>query len=108
MAARRSLLLHAVIAVVLLIVFVAAALAGVAGLGLAGLWLWGYVGAIEVQGFVTVLGGGACLTAAIVIAWSIVPRPDRFEPPGPEVTAADQPALFAELRAVAAATGEAM
>lgn len=47
-----------------------------------------------------------CVAAAGVIAWSALPRVDRFVPPGPEVTAADQPELFAMIREVAAATGQ--
>jgi Zn-dependent protease with chaperone function len=47
-----------------------------------------------------------CLVAAGVILWSLVPRPDRFEPPGPRLDPATQPALFALIREVAAATGQ--
>lgn len=49
-----------------------------------------------------------CFAGAIMILWSIVPRFDRFKPPGPRLTAAEQPALFREIESVAAATGQAM
>lgn len=49
-----------------------------------------------------------CLIGAAVIAISIVPWPRRFIPPGPMLNPAGQPRLFAELRGVAEAVGEAM
>jgi Zn-dependent protease with chaperone function len=55
-----------------------------------------------------VLIGLACFVAAAVVIWSVLPRFDRFEPPGPEIAEDEQPALFAEIRAIAAATGQQM
>jgi Zn-dependent protease with chaperone function len=49
-----------------------------------------------------------CLAGSFIILRSIVPRRDRFEPPGPALAAAGQPRLLAEIRKVAAATGQAM
>ncbi|MDH4066010.1 MAG: M48 family metalloprotease, partial [Acidobacteriota bacterium] len=49
-----------------------------------------------------------CLGGAGLIVWSVLPRPDRFEPPGPRLSPAGQPRLFRVLREVAAATGQAM
>ena len=47
-----------------------------------------------------------CLGAAGTILWSLVPRRDRFEPPGPRLEPESQPKLFAVIDEVAAATGE--
>lgn len=49
-----------------------------------------------------------CIIGALVILWSIVPRFDKFEAPGPELTEAEQPRLFAAIRDIAAATGQSM
>lgn len=49
-----------------------------------------------------------CIVAAGIILWSILPRPDRFTPPGPRLQESEQPKLFATIREVAAATGQAM
>src|SRR5881394_4107773 len=46
---------------------------------------------------------GGCVFTACLIAWSVLPRFDRFKPPGPEIVKADHPRLFAEILAVAAA-----
>ena len=51
---------------------------------------------------------GFCFFGAALIAISIVPWPRRFVPPGPLLNPAGQPRLFAELRGVANAVGEAM
>jgi heat shock protein HtpX len=50
----------------------------------------------------------ACLIGAAIILWSIVPRPDRFEAPGPQLQPANHPKLFSMLRGVAAATKQEM
>jgi Zn-dependent protease with chaperone function len=49
-----------------------------------------------------------CVVGALVILKAIVPRIDRFDPPGVELQAADQPRLFALLTEVAGATGQRM
>ena len=49
-----------------------------------------------------------CIIAAGIIVWSILPRPDRFRPPGPRLTAGEQPRLFRAIEEVAGATGQAM
>lgn len=48
----------------------------------------------------------ACIAGAAVILWSIVPRPDRFEMPGPEVKREDQPELFGLIDEVAGRTSQ--
>lgn len=75
-------------------------------LGIAGLLLylpyaeWTYVGQLHLKLALV------CILAAGVIIWSIMPRWDRFVPPGPQLRAADHPELFRHLREVAVATGQ--
>jgi heat shock protein HtpX len=104
-----SLAIRAALAVILMVLFYALAVAAIAGLGWIGIHLVGTLQHIQGRGVILIVGAGlACLGAAGVIAWSVLPRWDRFEAPGPEVTEAEHPALFAELRRVAAATGQRM
>jgi Zn-dependent protease with chaperone function len=49
-----------------------------------------------------------CVVGALSVLWAIVPRPDRFDVPGPRLTAEEQPELFALIRGVAAKTSQAM
>ena len=49
-----------------------------------------------------------CILAALAILWSILPRFDKFPPPGPKLTREKHPRLFGELETVAGATGQAM
>jgi Zn-dependent protease with chaperone function len=49
-----------------------------------------------------------CVLGGLSVLWAIIPRPDRFDPPGPRVHPADEPALFKVLEEVAAATQQAM
>ncbi|HAB17703.1 MAG TPA: M48 family metallopeptidase [Verrucomicrobiota bacterium] len=49
-----------------------------------------------------------CVVGGIVIAWAVLPRVDRFEAPGPRLTAESQPRLFEQLNQVAHATGQEM
>jgi Zn-dependent protease with chaperone function len=51
---------------------------------------------------------GFFVMGALVILWSILPRPDRFQPPGPALTAARHPRLFQAIDEVARATGQPM
>jgi heat shock protein HtpX len=48
-----------------------------------------------------------CWIGAGIIVWSILPRWDRFEAPGPRLTREAHPALFDQIDAVAKATGQA-
>src|SRR5512140_2451081 len=50
----------------------------------------------------------ACIIGAGVILWSILPRRDKFEAPGPSVTREQQPRLFAELEDIARRTGQTL
>lgn len=49
-----------------------------------------------------------CIFAALAILWSILPRFDKFPPPGPKLTREQHPRLFNELDAVANATKQTM
>jgi heat shock protein HtpX len=49
-----------------------------------------------------------CLLGAAIILWSLVPRRDRFEAPGPQLEPERHPKLFAMIRGVAAATKQEM
>jgi heat shock protein HtpX len=49
-----------------------------------------------------------CIVSAAVILWSILPRIDRFEAPGPRLEPGDHPELFDVLRGVAGDTGQEM
>ncbi len=63
---------------------------------------WNYAHRIDVR---LVL---PAVIAAFAILASIVPRRARMDPPGPAVTAGDQPELFEEIGIVAGAAGQAM
>ena len=47
---------------------------------------------------------GACIGAALAVLWALVPRKDRFNPPGPRLDDSTSPRLFQVIREVAAAT----
>ncbi|MBL8958210.1 MAG: M48 family metalloprotease, partial [Gemmatimonadetes bacterium] len=101
-AVGPSLTRRALIAVALLVGFYLLGLAIAAAL-LAMPWaLWEYADRLNTKlALFSIVGAGAIL-------WGLLPRRDRFEPPGPVLTADDQPELFALLRDVAQQTGQAM
>jgi heat shock protein HtpX len=47
-----------------------------------------------------------CVSGAGAVCWAVMPRPDRFVPPGPELRPSEQPKLFELLESVRAATGQ--
>lgn len=96
-----SLALRAVLALALMIGFYGLALA-IVGL------LLGFVYLDVSSGFIHVKAVIGCLLLAGVIAYAVFPRPARFLQPGPRLDPAEQPRLFAEIRAVAEATGQDM
>src|SRR6185295_12539637 len=49
-----------------------------------------------------------CLFGGVVILWSVVPRIDRFAPPGPRLDEAAQPELFRSVAEIARRTGQRM
>jgi Zn-dependent protease with chaperone function len=97
-----SVVRRAVLAVALLIGFYVLAIAIAAAL-LSIPWLeYRLIGRVEGRlGFFAVVGAGAIL-------WALVPRPDRFDDPGPTLREEDHPRLFEVLRGVARDTGQAM
>ncbi len=50
----------------------------------------------------------ACVLGALAIVWSVLPRIDRFTPPGPQLKREQHPRLFQELDGVARSVGQAM
>jgi Zn-dependent protease with chaperone function len=50
----------------------------------------------------------ACLAGAGAILWSVIPRRDHFQPPGPQLDPARQPRLFKELCSVAESVRQTM
>jgi Zn-dependent protease with chaperone function len=49
-----------------------------------------------------------CLGGALAILWSVLPRIDRFELPGPELSRSLHPELFSELQSVAKSVNQDM
>lgn len=99
---RHSIARRAVLAVALLIGFYVFAIAIAVGLLLIPWLEWRIAGRVEGRlGLFAIVG-------AVAILWSIVPRRDRFEEPGPRLLEPDHPRLFEVLRGVARATGQAM
>jgi len=49
-----------------------------------------------------------CLFAAAAIVWSVIPRRDKFEAPGPRLTEGEHPELFGVLEDVAQRSSQAM
>lgn len=84
----------------LIIGFYASALLVAAGLVLIPLIEWVSFGVLHVK------LAAACGLAALAVLWGIMPRRDRFEPPGPTLDRSAQPRLFAEIDGVAAKMGQ--
>ncbi|WP_143177527.1 M48 family metallopeptidase [Cystobacter ferrugineus] len=108
MAHSTGLLFRAAVAILLMVLFFSLALTASAGL---------VYGAYELGTFtlehargrglvLLLLVAGAMGFGGLVILWSIVPRIDRFTPPGPELTAKEQPVLFQEIHRIAEMTGQ--
>jgi len=99
---RPSIARRAALAVALLVGFYLFATAIAVGLLMLPWLEWRIAGRVEGRlGLFAIVG-------ALAILWSIVPRRDRFEEPGPRLTEHDHPRLFETLRGVADATGQAM
>ncbi|HEY7652963.1 MAG TPA: M48 family metalloprotease [Methylomirabilota bacterium] len=90
--------LRAVLALGLMIGFYALAL----GLAVALLWV-PYAEVTYARRIHPKLALG-CIVGAAIILWSIMPRRDRFEAPGPQLQPGRHPKLFEMIRGVAAAT----
>lgn len=101
MTSPRSLATRAALALVLMVGFYALAL----GISAALLWI-PYAEAVYLGRIHPKLAIGCVLGAGAVI-WAIVPRPDRFEPPGPQLTRVSAPALFRLIDQIARTTAQA-
>lgn len=102
MASSNSLVGRAVLAVALLVGFYVLAI-GVA-LGL----LWLPLAEVLYTDRIHIKLALLCLFASLAILWSILPRVDRFEAPGPRLTAEENPELFRVIEDVARDTDQSM
>lgn len=98
---RSSILGRAILAVALLIGFYLLAFAVAAGLLLVPYLMYLAGRVYPYIAIMSVVGAG-------IILWSIVPRPDRFEAPGPRLLPKDHPELFGMLEQTAGDTQQAM
>ena len=100
MKLSQTLTARALLAVVLMFGFYALAL----GIAAALFWIpyaeYLYVGRVHFK------LAAVCLGAGGTILWALVPRADRFEPPGPLLTTATAPRLFALVEKVARDTSQ--
>ena len=99
---KRLLIVRSIVAVLLLIGFYALALGIAAGL------LWVVYAQVFIAHRVIIKLALVCVVLAGVILWSILPRIDRFEPPGPLLSERDHPRLFALIADIARRTNQAM
>lgn len=102
--------MRALFAVFGFVAFYAVTAAAIVGLGYAGIFLFGILGDVgngKAMILVALIGAG-CFLSAAVLAWSALPRIDKFEPPGPELTENSHPELFAMIKDVAKATNQRM
>jgi len=97
-----SIMTRAVLAVALTLGFYILALGVAAGLIAIAAAIAYYGRALGAKIAVVFLGGG------VLILWAILPRRDRFEPPGPRLREDAEPRLFAELVGIARAVGQPM
>lgn len=102
MNSSPSLAGRALLAVVLMIGFYALAVALAAGLLYIPYAEMTYAHRLHIK---LALG---CLFGALAILWAVLPRLDKFESPGPQLTREQHPRLFAELDGVAAAVQQTM
>jgi heat shock protein HtpX len=97
---RPSLAGRAILAVALLVGFYLLALAIAAGLLFLVYAEVAYGERINVR--LTVFA----VVGAVIILWSLLPRVDRFQAPGPRLAAREQPRLFQLIGRIAGATGQ--
>jgi heat shock protein HtpX len=99
---QGSMVGRAVLALALMVGFYALAIVMVGGLLYIPYAEWTYGGRIHLK-----IAFG-CIAGAAMIAFAIIPRIDRFDDPGPELTPERFPLLFERLRHVAKRTQQAM
>ena len=96
-----SLKTRALVAVLLMVGFYVLALGIAAGLTWIAYADWAYRNSLDRLEI-------ACLIAAGIVLWSMLPRIDRFVAPGPRITSEGEPELFAEISSIAKSTGQQM
>ena len=100
MTHSRSLAARALMALGLMLGFYGLAI----GISVALLWIpyaeYAYVGQVHPR--LQLL----CVSAAAIVLWALVPRFDRFQPPGPALTRVSAPRLFALIDEVARSTSQ--
>jgi heat shock protein HtpX len=101
---RRSMMLFAVLAILMVI----ASYVFVVLLAAACILLSYAVVSSESVGFQSLLLALFGVVIAGGLLWSLVPRPDKFKPPGPGLNGDQHPRLFAELEKIAASLNEPM
>jgi len=94
----RSLATRAILALLLMVGFYALAI------GISGALLWIPYAEVVYLGRIHPKIALACICVAGAVVWAIVPRPDRFEPPGPQLTRQSAPALFSLIDQIAGHT----
>lgn len=90
------LFLRTAIAIILIVSFYTFALV-ISG----GLFYLSYISFAWARGLILAKIALPCLASGAVILWSVIPRPDRFSPPGPSLNPTEHPRLFEQIKAVA-------
>jgi len=98
----QSLMIRCVLALVLMVGFYLLALAIAAGLFYIPYAEWMYAERLHIK------LAAICVTSGVLIIWSVLPRFEKFTPPGPELKQDEHPKLFSELTATSEALQEAM
>lgn len=102
MKSSSSLVGRALIALGLMVGFYLLAVAVAGALFFVPYAEWTYAGQLHIKLAL------ACILAGLLVLWSILPRIDRFVPPGPLLKRERHPRLFAEIESIASATGQRM
>lgn len=102
MSTRPSLAGRAVLALVLMFGFYVLAISMAALLLYIPYAEWAFAGRLHIRLAIF------CVVGAGVILWSMLPRIDRFDAPGPLLTASEHPKLFTTIRDIAKSTGQTM
>lgn len=95
-----SVATRALVALLLSIGFYALAL------GIAAFLLWVIYAEFVIVQHINLYLTLACLAGVWIIVGALLPRRDRFVPPGPKLTQSEHPKLFVEIEAIAKATNQ--